>query len=84
MMTLFCETLEDVSNDPEIKCLVIKGQGSSWCAGVDVGDHKPDMADEMIATFNRSLLLLEALEMPTRGSRARRVSGWWHGIRHRM
>ncbi len=65
MMTLFCETLEDVSNDPEIKCLVVKGQGSSWCAGVDVGDHKPDMADEMIATFNRSLLLLEALEIPT-------------------
>jgi cyclohexa-1,5-dienecarbonyl-CoA hydratase len=65
MMNLFCDTLEDLSNDSEIKCLVIKGQGPSWCAGVDVGDHKPEMADQMIATFNRSLLLLGALDMPT-------------------
>jgi cyclohexa-1,5-dienecarbonyl-CoA hydratase len=65
MMNLFCDTLEDLSSDSELKCLVIKGQGASWCAGVDVGDHKPEMADRMIATFNRSLLLLEALEVPT-------------------
>ena len=65
MMNLFCDILEDLSNDSEIKCLVIKGQGSSWCAGVDVGDHKPEMADQMITTFNRSLLLLEGLQMPT-------------------
>ncbi len=65
MMNLFCDTLENLSKDPDIKCLVIKGQGSSWCAGVDVGDHKPDMVDQMIATFNRSLTLLEALKMPT-------------------
>ena len=65
MMNLFCDTLEDLSNDSDIKCLVIKGQGASWCAGVDVGDHKPDMADKMIATFNRSLMLLEGLKMPT-------------------
>ena len=65
MMNLFCETLENLSKDPDIKCLVIRGQGSSWCAGVDVGDHKPDMVDQMIATFNRSLTLLEALKMPT-------------------
>ncbi len=65
MMNLFCETLEDLSKDPDIKCLVIRGQGSSWCAGVDVGDHKPEMADQMITTFNRSLLLLESLDVPT-------------------
>ena len=65
MMNLFCDALENLSNDSDIKCLVIKGQGPSWCAGVDVGDHKPDMADLMISTFNRSLLLMESLPMPT-------------------
>ena len=65
MMNLFCDTLEDLSKDSDVKCLVIKGEGSSWCAGVDVGDHKPEMADQMIATFNRSLTLIENLKMPT-------------------
>lgn len=65
MMNLFCDTLEDLSKDSDLKCLVIKGQGASWCAGVDVGDHKPEMAHQMIATFNRSLLLLETLKIPT-------------------
>ena len=65
MMTLFCEELENLLQDDELKCLVLKGQGASWCAGVDVGDHKPEMADQMIATFNRSLLLLESFKIPT-------------------
>jgi cyclohexa-1,5-dienecarbonyl-CoA hydratase len=65
MMTLFCESLEALLEDDDIKCLLIKGQGPSWCAGVDVGDHKPEMADQMIATFNRSLMLLESFQIPT-------------------
>lgn len=65
MMKLFCSVLEDLSNDKELKCVVIKGEGPSWCAGVDVGDHKPEMADEMIATFNQSLNLIESLQVPT-------------------
>jgi len=65
MMELFCDSLDDLLNDADIKCLIIKGQGSSWCAGVDVGDHKPEMANRMIATFNRSLMLLESFKIPT-------------------
>ena len=65
MMTLFCEELENLLQDDDLKCLLLKGQGASWCAGVDVGDHKPEMADQMIATFNRSLLLLESFKIPT-------------------
>jgi cyclohexa-1,5-dienecarbonyl-CoA hydratase len=30
-----------------------------------VGDHKPEMADQMIATFNRSFELINALQVPT-------------------
>ena len=65
MMQEFCRVLEEVSRDDSLKCVVIYGEGASWCAGVDVGDHKPDMAPDMIATFNRSLTLIGNLEIPS-------------------
>ena len=65
MMLEFCAVLEDVSHDDSLKCVVIYGEGASWCAGVDVGDHKPEMAPDMIACFNRSLTLIGNLEIPT-------------------
>ena len=65
MMTEFCNVLEEVSRDDSLKCVVIYGEGASWCAGVDVGDHKPEMAPDMIATFNRSLTLIGNLAVPS-------------------
>lgn len=65
MMREFNDTIAELSADTELKCLAIFGDGPSWCAGVDVGDHKPEMVDEMIATFGRSFDLIEALEIPT-------------------
>jgi len=65
MMNDFCDALEDLKRDESLKCVVFYGEGASWCAGVDVGDHKPEMAPDMIATFNRSLTLIENLEIPT-------------------
>jgi cyclohexa-1,5-dienecarbonyl-CoA hydratase len=65
MMQEFCGVLEEVSRDKSLKCVVIYGEGPSWCAGVDVGDHKPDMAPDMIATFNRSLTLINDLDIPS-------------------
>ena len=65
MMNEFNAALEELVKDDALKCVVILGDGPSWCAGVDVGDHKPDMADQMIATFNRSFELINALQVPT-------------------
>jgi cyclohexa-1,5-dienecarbonyl-CoA hydratase len=65
MMTEFIGVLQSLGADTELKCLVLLGEGASWCAGVDVGDHKPEMAGKMIDTFNRSLSLIENLEAPT-------------------
>ncbi|MCG6910599.1 MAG: enoyl-CoA hydratase/isomerase family protein [Deltaproteobacteria bacterium] len=65
MMRKFCDTLEDVGRDDSLKCVVLYGAGASWCAGVDVGDHRPEMAPDMIATFNRSLTLIENLGVPS-------------------
>jgi cyclohexa-1,5-dienecarbonyl-CoA hydratase len=65
MMKELNRILESLKQDISLKCLVILGEGPSWCAGVDVGDHKPDMVDEMISTFNRIFELIEGLDIPT-------------------
>ncbi|MGD2023940.1 MAG: enoyl-CoA hydratase/isomerase family protein [Desulfobacterales bacterium] len=54
--------------DNELKCLVLNGEGPSFCAGVEVSDHKPEMADKMIETFNQIFDLLDQLEVPTLAS----------------
>jgi cyclohexa-1,5-dienecarbonyl-CoA hydratase len=65
MMNEFNAMLKELANDNDLKCVVFLGEGRSWCAGVEVGDHKPDMVHDMIATFNRSFELIHALEVPT-------------------
>lgn len=65
MMNELNSQMEVLIADKDLKCLVVFGEGPSWCAGVEVADHKPEMADEMIATFNRIFELLDKLEVPT-------------------
>ncbi|MCP4108883.1 MAG: enoyl-CoA hydratase/isomerase family protein [Desulfobacteraceae bacterium] len=64
MMNELNSELENLIADDDLKCVVILGEGPSWCAGVEVADHKPEMVDEMIATFNRIFELTEKLEVP--------------------
>jgi cyclohexa-1,5-dienecarbonyl-CoA hydratase len=65
MMKELIAELEKLRADRELKCVVIFGDGPSWCAGVEVADHKPDQVDAMIATFNRMLELIEGQDVPT-------------------
>ena len=65
MMRELIAGLEALKADRELTCMVISGEGPSWCAGVEVADHKPDQVDAMIATFNRMLELIEGQEVPT-------------------
>jgi cyclohexa-1,5-dienecarbonyl-CoA hydratase len=65
MMKELIAALETLKADREIKCVVISGEGASWCAGVEVADHKPGQVGAMIATFNRMLELIEGQEVPT-------------------
>ena len=65
MMNELNGELEGLVADNDLKCLVIYGEGPSWCAGVEVADHKPEMADDMIATFNRIFEFIDRLEVPT-------------------
>jgi cyclohexa-1,5-dienecarbonyl-CoA hydratase len=65
MMNQFIQAMENLAADKELKCVVFEAEGKSWCAGLDVGDHRPENADEMIAVFNRSLKLIGEFEIPT-------------------
>jgi cyclohexa-1,5-dienecarbonyl-CoA hydratase len=65
MMRELIAGLESLKADRALTCVVISGEGPSWCAGVEVADHKPDQVDAMIATFNRMLELIEGQEVPT-------------------
>jgi cyclohexa-1,5-dienecarbonyl-CoA hydratase len=65
MMKELISELKALEKDAGTKCLVFFGEGRSWCAGVDVGEHKPEMADEMIAVFNRLFQIMHRLEIPT-------------------
>jgi cyclohexa-1,5-dienecarbonyl-CoA hydratase len=65
MMRETTAVLEDLARDKNLKCMVIRGDGRSWCAGVDVGEHKPDRVDEMISVFNRIFEIFNGLEIPT-------------------
>ncbi len=57
--------LESLASDDGLKCLVLLGEGRSWCAGVEVGDHKPELAPGMIAAFDRIFELMHGLDVPT-------------------
>ncbi len=63
MMELNSE-LEKIAADSGLKCVVITGEGRSFCAGVEVGDHKPDNVDMMVATFNRIFELINMIDIP--------------------
>jgi cyclohexa-1,5-dienecarbonyl-CoA hydratase len=64
MMNDLNTELEALAGDEQLKCLVINGAGNSFCAGVEVSDHRPEMAPKMIETFNRIFELIDRLEVP--------------------
>jgi cyclohexa-1,5-dienecarbonyl-CoA hydratase len=64
MMNQLNAVLDDLHTDRDLKAVVLLGKGSSWCAGVEVADHKPEMVEEMIAAFNGIFQRTERLPIP--------------------
>ncbi|MCK5420356.1 MAG: enoyl-CoA hydratase/isomerase family protein, partial [Desulfobacterales bacterium] len=63
MMNELNTELKVLVADDQLKCLVLNGEGASFCAGVEVADHKPEMVAKMIETFNRIFELIDRLEV---------------------
>ena len=64
MMTELNLELEKIAGDDELKCVVITGEGRSFCAGVEVSDHTPEKVDDMVAVFNRIFELINLIDIP--------------------
>ena len=56
--------LATVAGDADIKAMAITAAGKAFCAGADVGEHRPEQAAKMIASFGRLFRKLDALEIP--------------------
>lgn len=64
MMNELNGLLEELRADKELKCVVILGEGRSWCAGVEVGDHRPELVHDMVSVFSRIFELINQLDVP--------------------
>jgi cyclohexa-1,5-dienecarbonyl-CoA hydratase len=64
MMDELNSELEKIAADEALKCVVITGEGRSFCAGVEVADHKPDNVELMVSTFNRIFELVNMIDIP--------------------
>ena len=65
MMEELTAMLADLAGNGDLKCVVIGAQGPSWCAGVEVSDHKPELAPDMIRVFDALLKQIHALPVPS-------------------
>ena len=65
MMEELTVMLAELAGDADLKCVVIGAQGPSWCAGVEVADHKPELAPDMIRVFDALLKQIHALPVPS-------------------
>jgi cyclohexa-1,5-dienecarbonyl-CoA hydratase len=65
MMNELNSELDRLVNDEDLKALVLLGQGPSFCAGVEVADHKPGLVHDMISVFNGIFERLERLRVPS-------------------
>jgi cyclohexa-1,5-dienecarbonyl-CoA hydratase len=65
MMEELTALLARLGGDADLKAVVLAARGSSWCAGVEVGDHKPELAPEMIRVFDALLKQIHALPIPS-------------------
>jgi cyclohexa-1,5-dienecarbonyl-CoA hydratase len=64
MMNEINTVLDALIADDEVKCLVIDAEGRSFCAGVDVGEHAPELAELTISTFGGIFERLDQLDIP--------------------
>jgi cyclohexa-1,5-dienecarbonyl-CoA hydratase len=56
--------LEAIATDRALKGVTITAAGKAFCAGADVGEHRPAQAPVMIAAFGRLFRRLDALDVP--------------------
>lgn len=64
MMQALAAALESLGRNRSLKAVAFTAAGRAFSAGADIGEHRPDQADGMIASFSRLFQALGASELP--------------------
>jgi cyclohexa-1,5-dienecarbonyl-CoA hydratase len=64
LMNQCSERLAKIEEDRSLKAVAFTATGKAFSAGADVGEHAPDKAGDMIASFGALVRRLAALEIP--------------------
>jgi len=64
LMEQLTEALDRAAADRSLVGVALASRGSAFSAGADVGEHRPEVAGEMIAAFSRLFARLGSLELP--------------------
>ena len=64
IMEELAAAVERAHADRSLKALVLQSAARAFSAGADVGEHRPEEAPAMIATFSRLFAAFGALELP--------------------
>ncbi|MHC4860481.1 MAG: enoyl-CoA hydratase/isomerase family protein, partial [Planctomycetota bacterium] len=65
MMGEMADALGQAAEIPDLRVLVVRGEGKAFSAGVDVGEHMGDMARTMIVSFNELIAKFLSFPVPT-------------------
>jgi cyclohexa-1,5-dienecarbonyl-CoA hydratase len=65
MMREINQALNELSSEPDLKVILLKGAGKAFSAGVDVGEHTKEKVNEMIEVFHRIFHNLQVIPVPT-------------------
>lgn len=64
LMDEISEALVGISADDTLKAVAITANGKAFSAGADVGEHEPEKAPGLIASFSRMFKLFGELQIP--------------------
>lgn len=64
MMDELSGHIETIENDDSLKAVAVTAAGKAFCAGADVGEHRPENVEMMIESFGRLFRKLDDLDIP--------------------
>jgi cyclohexa-1,5-dienecarbonyl-CoA hydratase len=64
LMEEIADELERAAADASVKAVAFLSHGKAFSGGADVGEHRPEEAGAMIASFTRLFHTMDALELP--------------------
>jgi len=64
LMDSFSAALEEAARAPDVKAVAVTAEGRAFSAGADVGEHRPEEAPRLMASFSRMFEGFHQLEVP--------------------